>query len=230
MSRYLERPPGVRLDQIERYIGHVKTFDGMFDTHLTARLPDGDDDFLTRYARGHELKYARILLDQGVNPQQPMLSYSGEGTLPERLALSERRSGELREAGFEVVRVKIEAAPWNRDVPQSAAEASELSAGCYFEHHVKLLLADDAEAEAVRRIGTRHAGHVSRNGRRVLSDSRHERFLTQRCRLVGRPEARRRLDALLDDLQRADHQVIEIEEEFVVHDDNLGLDRGWADA
>jgi hypothetical protein len=65
--------------------------------------------------------------------------------------------------------------------------------GCYFEHHVKLALADNAEVDAVRRIGRRHAGHVSRNARRGLYDGRHERFLTQRCRLVGQPDARRRL-------------------------------------
>lgn len=207
----------------------MKTFDGMFETHLTVRLPGEDDESLARYAREHGLRYARILLDQGAAPQQPMLSYTGEGTLPGRLAVSARKAAELRETGFDVVRVKIEAAPWNADVPQSAAEASVLSAGCYFEHHVKLLLADDAEAEAVRRIGARHAGHVSRNARRSLSDGRQERFLTQRCRLVGRPEARRRLDLLLRDLEQAGHQAIEAEEEFVVHDDNLDLDRGWAD-
>jgi hypothetical protein len=143
--------------------------------------------------------------------------------------LAQRRVGELREDGFDVVRVKVEAAPWNEDVPQSAAEASALMPECYFEHHVKLVLADDAEVDAVRRIGTRHAGHLSRNARRGLHGGRHERFLTQRCRLVGRPEAHRRLEALLDALVRAEHYVIEVEEEFVVHDDNPGLDHGWAD-
>lgn len=95
---------------------------------------------------------------------------------------------------------------------------------------MKLVLAGDAEADAVRRIGARHAGHLSRNARRGVHGGRHERFLTQRCRLAGRPEAGRRLQALLGALERAGHRIIEVEEEFVVHDDNPGLDRGWADA
>jgi hypothetical protein len=211
----------------------VKAFDGVFETHLTVRLPgrlgEGDEG-LARWAERHEMKYAMILLDRGATPQQPMLTYHRLGMLPAQLVLARRRVGELRGAGFDVVRVKVEAAPWNEDVPQSAVEASALMPGCYFEHHVKLVLADDAEVDAVRRIGTRHAGHVSRNARRGLDGGRHERFLTQRCRLVGHPEAHRRLEALLDALAHGAHHVIEVEEEFVVHDDNPGLDHGWADA
>jgi len=205
----------------------------VFETHLTVRLPgrpgEGDEG-LAQWAERRGLKYATILLDRGATPQQPMLTSHGSGILPTQLVLARRRAGELHGDGFDVVRVKVEAAPWNEDVPQSAAEASALMPGCYFEHHVKLVLADDAEVDAVRRIGARHAGHVSRNARRGLHGGQHERFLTQRCRLVGRPEAHRRLEDLLDALVRAGHHIIEVEEEFVVHDDNPALDHGWAGA
>ncbi|MGW3826012.1 hypothetical protein ACWEAF_27850 [Streptomyces sp. NPDC005071] len=58
---------------------------------------------------------------------------------------------------------------------------------------------------------------------------RHERFVTQRCRAVGRPEARARLDALLGGLACAGLEVVEVEEEFVVHDDHPAVDAGWID-
>jgi len=210
----------------------MKTFAGTFETHLTVRLPglpgEGNEG-LARWAGRHGMKYAEILLDRGAAPRQPMLTYHGTGTLPSQLALAQQRTGDLRGDGLDVVRVKVEAAPWNEDVPQSAAEASALTPGCYFEHHVKLALASDAEVDAVRLVGSQHAGHVSRNARRGAHDGRHERFLTQRCRLVGRPEARLRLEALLGALAGAGHDVMEVEEEFVVHDDNPGLDHGWAD-
>lgn len=207
----------------------MQPFAGMFEIHLTVRLRLGEgDERLARWAEQRGLKYAKILLDRGAAPEQPMLTYHGPGTLPGQLALARQQTRELRVDGFGVVRVKIEAAPWNEDVPQTDAEASALMPGCYFEHHVKLILAGDAEADAVRRTGALHAGHLSRNARRGQRGGRHERFLTQRCRLVGRPEARRRLAALLDSLARAEHRVIEVEEEFMVHDDNPGLDRGWA--
>lgn len=216
---------------LRRYSEPVKAFAGVFETHLTVRLPGqlGEDEGLARWAERHGMKYTKILLDRGETAQQPMLTYHGSGMLPAQLALAWRRTGELRGGGFDVVRVKVEAAPWNEDVPRNAAEALALAPGCYFEHHVKLVLAGDAEVDAVRGIGARHAGHLSRNARRGVHGGRHERFLTQRCRLVGRPEAGRRLQALLGALERAGHRVIEVEEEFVVHDDNPGLDRGWAD-
>jgi hypothetical protein len=144
----------------------------------------------------------------------------------------------LRAEGFGVARVKIEATPWNEDVPRTAAEARALPPGCHFEHHVKLALADDAEVATVRALAERHSAHVSRNARRELGGRGgadgggargHERFVTQRCRDVGRPEARRRLDALLDTLSAAGFKAVEVEEEFVVHDDRPALDNGWID-
>lgn len=216
----------------------MRYFDGMFETHLTVPQParpvprgrPEGDDVLERWARRHGMKYTKILLDRGRTPRQPMLTYHGSGTLPAQRESAREWVARLHGDGFDVARVKVEAAPWNEDVPRSAEQARALPPECYFEHHVKLVLADEAEVDAVRRIGARHAGHVSRNARRVLDGGRHQRFVTQRFALVGRPEAHRRLEALLAELAGAGHHAVEVEEEFVVHDDNPGLDRGWADA
>ncbi|MFE7045994.1 hypothetical protein ACFU9X_43405 [Streptomyces atratus] len=73
----------------------------------------------------------------------------------------------------------------------------------------------------------RHEARVSRNARRPLSGSRHERFVTQRCRLVGGAAARARLATLLTSLADAGFAAAEVEEEkFVVRDDNLVMDEG----
>ncbi|MFJ7201876.1 MULTISPECIES: hypothetical protein [unclassified Streptomyces] len=72
-----------------------------------------------------------------------------------------------------------------------------------------------------------HGAQVSRDGRRPLS--RHERLVTQRCRLVGGPAARAQLDILLTCLADAGFAAAEVEaEEFVVHDDDLVMDEGRA--
>ncbi|MFH8517032.1 hypothetical protein ACH4CE_18395 [Streptomyces gelaticus] len=72
-----------------------------------------------------------------------------------------------------------------------------------------------------------HGAQVSRNARRPLSGSCHERFVTQRCRPVGRAAARAQLDTLLTSLADAGFAAAEVEEEkFVVHDDNLVMDEG----
>ncbi|WEH18246.1 hypothetical protein [Streptomyces sp. VNUA24] len=212
----------------------MREFTGEFETHLTVVVGDGPggEERVRRWAERHRVKYTRIVLDRGAVPDQPMLTVRGEGSLSALRAAASGWVRRLGAEGFGVVRVKIEAAPWNEDVPLTVAQARALPPGCYFEHHVKLALADDTEVACVRALAERHAAHVSRNARRAGGggDGRgHERFVTQRCRDVGRPEARRRLDALLDALAAAGFKAVEVEEEFVVHDDGPGLDAGWID-
>ncbi|MFE7652331.1 hypothetical protein ACFU6M_05300 [Streptomyces bottropensis] len=214
----------------------MREFAGEFETHLTVVIGDesrgGGEGRVRRWARRHRVKYTRIVLDRGATPDQPMLTVRGEGSLSARRAAASEWVERLGTEGFGVARVKIEAAPWNEDVPLTAAEARTLPPGCYFEHHVKLALADDREVGRVRALAERHAAHVSRNARRAVGGRGgrgHERFVTQRCRDVGRPEARRRLDALLDALAEAGFEAVEVEEEFVVHDDRPDLDSGWID-
>ncbi|WP_335936108.1 hypothetical protein [Streptomyces sp. PTD5-9] len=202
-------------------------FTGDFETHLTLRPRLGEEGPLLRWAERNGVKYSRIVLDRGKTPDQPMLTASGRGTLALQRTAAGGYVRRLRGEGFEVVRVKIEAAPWNEDVPQTPREAARLPPHCYFEHHVKLVLADSDQVEVVRTLCRPHAAHVSRNARRPLAGSRHERFVTQRCRMVGRPAARARLDALLASLADAGFAAVEVEEEFVVHDDNLAMDTGW---
>jgi hypothetical protein len=200
----------------------VAGFEGLFESHLTV-APTADDERLRSLAERHGAKYTRIVLDRGSSPDQPMVTVRGHGVLDEQRALTEAWARRLRAAGFLVNRAKIEAAPGNADVPQTA----DLPDGCYFEHHVKVVPADDAGIAVVRAISERHAAHVSRNARRVLPDGRHERFVTQRCHDAGQPEARGRLAALVDELTAAGYPPVEVEQEFVVFDSNLAMDDGW---
>ncbi|ROQ60106.1 hypothetical protein EDD93_7526 [Streptomyces sp. 840.1] len=209
-------------------------FAGEFETHLTVCPVPGrgtgdaeESARLGRWAAEHGLKFTRILLDRGAVRDQPMLTERGRGSLSGRRASAQVRSDALRAAGFTVVRVKIEAAPWNEDVPRTAGEAVALDPLCHFEHHIKLLLGGEAEVTAARSVAVRHGAHLSRNARRAVGGGRHERFVTQRCHAVGRAGARAKLDALLAALGAAGLQVLECEEEFVVHDDRPALDAGW---
>ncbi|MEV4508207.1 hypothetical protein AB0K00_04525 [Dactylosporangium sp. NPDC049525] len=191
---------------------------GDFETHFTVVY----DDRLPEWADRLGLKYTRIRLDRGACADQPMLTSTGRGDLPEQRAAAGALVALLQRDGFTVRRVKIEAAPWHACVPVEPGPTG----GCYFEHHVKLVLAD-GQLDLVRSVAEGHGAHLSRNARRVRDDGRHERFVTQRCRDVGRPQARERLDALLSALAGAGLDAVEVEEEYVVVDDNPGLDAGW---
>ncbi|MGW0935923.1 hypothetical protein [Streptomyces sp. NPDC002666] len=112
-------------------------------------------------------------MDGGAAPDQPMLTEQGRGSLTGRRAAAGLRVAALRAAGFSVVRVKIEAAPWNADVPRTPAEAAALPLVCHFEHHVKLLLRGEPQLALARHVAERHDAHLSRNARRTAGPGRH---------------------------------------------------------
>jgi hypothetical protein len=202
---------------------------GEFEIHLTLHDPHGSAARTVAEREG--VKYTHIVLDRGLYPSQPMLSLTVSGTYAEVSA----RLGELRRwlvvgnRPVPVARTKIEVPPWTPGVPGTDAEAADDPDERYFEHHVKLLL-PDASLErrlAVTRLVEPHDARLSRNARRTRDDGRDERFVTQRCRRVGRDTAGARLDALLVALRAAGHEIVEVEREYVVHDSSLGTDLGW---
>jgi hypothetical protein len=178
---------------------------GQFETHLTIRVSSAD---LAQVGAELGLKFADIALDRG-----------------EAAATWSR---ELAVRGLEVVRTKIEAAPWSAGIPQTDEDAQGEPIGRYFEHHVKLLLREEPAGLAA--MVAPHQAHLSRNARRIRVDGLRERFVTQRCHDVGQTTARARLSALRETLDAQRLRVVEVEEEYVVFDSNLSIDAGWIGA
>ena len=200
-------------------------FSGDFEVHLTGSAQEADA--LAAFASRRGAKFTHILLNRGDTPSQPMLTVRGSGTLEDLHRLADGWRADLAAKGLRVLRVKIEAAPWNEGVPVSDLDASD---ELYFEHHVKVLLPSDdrAAVDRLRWAIVENGANVSRNARRRRGRN-EERFVTQRCRGVGRATARTRLDALLAVLRDRGYEVVEVEEEYVVHDDALHVDTGWLD-
>ncbi|GAB3956564.1 hypothetical protein [Micromonospora vulcania] len=204
---------------------------GDFDIHLTVRpVPDGlvpdAADRLAELAARHGCKFTDIELARGAVRTQPMVTGTGSGTLAAQRALAAGWARTLRAEGYEVIRTKIEAAPWNDGVPADDQAAAREPAGRYFEHHVKLLL-DAAELDGLAAAVEPYGAHLSRNARRERQDGRHERFVTQRCHAVGQAAARRRLATLVDAVRARGHRIVSVEEEYVMVDDNTAIDAGW---
>ncbi|MGI5145385.1 nucleotidyl transferase AbiEii/AbiGii toxin family protein [Plantactinospora sp. CA-294935] len=200
---------------------------GDFEIHVTVHAQAGEK--LAAFAAKHGVKFLHIVLDRGVFASQPMLTLTGRGTLKEQHAAVERWQRDLRSAGLHPIRSKIEAAPWCSGVPRSDEEAAAEPAGRYFEHHVKLLLPSAAVADllAVTDVVSPHDARLSRNARRERADGAQERFVTQRCHGVGIGTARQKLDALVEALRSAGHEIVTVEQEYVVFDSHLSHDQGW---
>jgi hypothetical protein len=196
-----------------------------YEIHLTVSA-GADDERLRSLAAERGVKFTRIQLDCGRHASQPMLSWLSDGTPASAEAEARRAASSLRERDFQVTRLKVEAAATGREAPATAAEAAG-QPDRYFEHHVKLLLPAPAHLDRVREVAGRHRAHLSRNARRIRADGIEERFVTQRCHRAGRSEAAEDLAALLGALAGAGWKVAEVEEEWVLVDDNPALDAGW---
>ena len=213
-------------------------FEGEFETHITVRVEGPSEvDALRAWAADRHLKFHHIVLDRGVTPSQPMVSRRGVGSLSGELTEAANLRRRLAADGFTVSRVKIEAAPDNRDVPDSDPEAVDRHPGRYFEHHVKLALDPETDIPSLANLAQEHAAHLSRNALRVRADGRSERFVTQhgggaaKQIAVGRPAALEQLAALrwTSALEEGGYPIQSIEKEYVVHDSDPGVDAGWLD-
>jgi hypothetical protein len=204
-------------------------FRGEFEVHITVNTPT--IDHLGRFrAWCHErnFKSVRIILARGAHVDQPMATWRRHDTiLSAVVAETDRRAVEMNRIGFPVVRVKVETALDNDDVPLQDAEAQLHRPGNYFEHHVKLLRAKTAPCEPLLQTCEKHGAHLSRNAFREIAEDREERFVTLRSYAVGRRSSERQVERLLAALEELGEQVIACESEYCVYDTNLDVDTGW---
>lgn len=202
---------------------------GEFETHVTVRCAEAEVGRLAAWAGARGAGVTHIVLGRGEVVSQPMVTVRARTTLEAARSAGAVWAGAARSAGFEVVRVKIEAAPWHPGVPRTDADAAVMAASYHFEHHVKVVLEPAVDTRELADIAVRHDAHLSHNARRVRDDGRAERFVTQRCRGVGDATAERALTALVAELRDGGYAIHSVEREFVVHDDHEALDRGWID-
>ena len=200
---------------------------GAFESHVTVRCTVEQLPRLAQWSRAAGVKMTHIMLARGREQSQPMLTLTGEGSLSAQYATVYRLVGDLREAGFDPVRVKIEAAPWSDWIPQDNTEAQDQGLARYFEHHIKLLISPEESLERLADLVSPYGAHVSWNARRTADEGRQERFVTQRCYLFGLSQAAERLAALLTALRDEGREILAIEREYVVYDSNTAIDDGW---
>lgn len=202
-------------------------FQGEFETHLTIALRHGQEvNELQHWAERRGLKCLHIVLARGETPSQPMLTRRGQGRFRQELEKARELSEALNAAGFDIVRIKLEIPAESEHLPELRTDAPEQAAVRYFEHHIKLLLSEDDDLFPLSDLAVRHSAHLSRNSLRVRDDGFREHFITQRSGR-RRTEAHDQLLSLLAELTKPKRTILSVEEEYVVFDSNLDVDRGW---
>jgi hypothetical protein len=204
-------------------------YHGNFEVHITVSTPS-EDKFgrFREWCCAKDFKCVRIVLARGVHVEQPMATWRvRDASLSMIVAEAEACAGAIGREGFLVLRVKVEAALQNDDVPCRDSDAVAHRPENYFEHHIKLLRATAAPREALVKACETHGAHFSRNALRETADGFEERFVTLRSYGVGRVSSERRLQELHATLLGLGERIMACESEYCVYDTNLDLDAGW---
>jgi len=206
------------------------SFSGDFEAHVTVApfAPSEADRFRTTCAA---LGAEPILIELpvGAGPAQPMTASRHHGTLADARREAEGVAAGLANARFMVRRIKIEASPFNADLPQTETAAAALPSTTYFEFHLKLLLEQDTPEDALALLCDAHGAHLSRNAFKKREDGKSERFVTLRCFAVGQPRANTAADCLATALTSAGFTVAKRVAEFCVYDTDASVDEGWTE-
>jgi hypothetical protein len=207
----------------------LRDYRGAFEVHLTVSAPEaGARERFRQWCAGRESKYVWIVLARGAHADQPMATWRrGRTALPAVLADANRRAAELDALGLDVTRVKIEAAPFNEELPTRDADTLDHPRENYFEHHVKLLRAASAPREGLLRMCDTFGAHLSRNAFRDSAGGREERFVTLRSYGVGSRCSVQQFRQLLAALRESGEHVLDAESEYCVYDSAVELDAGW---
>ena len=112
-------------------------FTGELETHLTVCLGKTKTVAeLQEWGQTYDLKCLHIVLERGDVTSQPMLTRRASGKLTGEIGTALHLKELLTADGFQVMRIKIEAAPWNEDVLQSLREITNPATEKYFESHI----------------------------------------------------------------------------------------------
>ncbi len=207
----------------------MRDYRGDFEVHVTVLAPD--QAVLGRFrdwCRVRAFKCVYIVLSRGEHVEQPMATWRrSDVSLPRVVEEAERCAADLRRVTIPVMRVKVEAAPDNAEVPVHDPDAAAHDPRNYFEHHVKLLRDTAAAREALAQGCAKYGAHLSRNAFRKVEAGREERFVTLRSYGAGRVSSERQMQQLLALLNQLGERVVEHQSEYCVYDSNLDLDAGW---
>ena len=179
----------------------------MYEAHLTVEAETVERrQAFAAVCEALGVKCVLIELARGAHRSQPMTSSHHSGALADVQAEVAALQARLVDAGFTVLRVKIE------------SELTDEVAGLYFEFHAKVLAGEDVEA--LRALCVANGAHLSNN-----AIERGVRFVTLRVYEASRDEACARFEHLLAVL--GDYEILGTKAEVTIHDSRVELDAGW---
>jgi NTP pyrophosphatase (non-canonical NTP hydrolase) len=148
-----------------------------------------------------------------------------------------RISQGLQNAGFRVIREKVETVPWHPAAPSTAHRNPIMPKDCYFEAHFNIIVTDETlpklagpTEESERGPGPTLAEgygvHISRNAFKKISDEEYVVMATLRYYMGTYETFKADCDKVKNVIERMDFAVPKTITEFSIYDTNVSHDAG----
>jgi NTP pyrophosphatase (non-canonical NTP hydrolase) len=137
-----------------------------------------------------------------------------------------RISEGLTALGFNVVREKIEAAPWHPAAPSRKHGNPHMPKDCYFECHFAVIASEES-METLRKVSAANSLHLSRNVFKRIDDKQFKIMTTLRSYDARREDFEQDVENAKTALQMEGFQVDKVIVEFSVFDTKVSHDASW---
>lgn len=199
----------------------------LFEVHVTISQAQASD-VQTLLSICAQQRWKAIIIDlKPPSASQPMTCSRISGTIDDAFAHAHEVQSRLEQAGLQVNRLKIEAAPWNSQVPISDQERQQHDPSAYFEYHLKLALTGEAWHETLPQICRSFQAHLSHNALKHEANGTIQRFATIRSSTLGLEHFQAHTQAFQDQIQSAGFTTLKAITEFCIYDSNIALDSRW---
>lgn len=208
------------------------TFPLPFEIHVTVDASDVDID--TFKTKCESLSVKPIVLDLELNDsviKDVMTSSKHFGDNRSAYDESMRIVSELIDAGYKVVRNKIETVPWHMKAP-TTLDKMEVADGCYFESHIGVLI-EHNEKERLNILvnSINHLSGTARLSRNFFKKSKYNgsfiNMLTYRSNKCGSIQFKEEVEYIKNLLVNNNFSFEKVEIEFAIYDTNIMHDSKW---
>lgn len=209
------------------------TFPLPFEIHVTVDASDVDID--TFRSKCESLSVKPIVLDLELNNyttiKDVMTSSKHFGDNRSAYDESMRIVSSLIDAGYKVVRNKIETVPWHMKAPITL-DKMEIVDGCYFESHIGILI-KPSEKERLNILvnNITHLSGIARLSRNFFKKSEYNgsfiNMLTYRSNKCGSIQFKSEVENIKNLLTTNNFSFEKVEIEFAIYDTNITHDLKW---
>jgi hypothetical protein len=191
--------------------------DGTFTVHMTV-----DNNNIEHLCKRNQFKSSFIHLE---NCKQLMTTSYHVGTYPNIIQQMKTLSTDLN-----IIRLKIKIAGSNNGVPENDIGKVLFwdKKTNYFEFHYTILVKSRREFRKLKSLCESQTIYLSHNEFKKTSIDEMHYILTMRLFNVGRINAFKQNDYIIQHLTNNQFLPLKMESHFVVYDSNIDLDNGWS--